>query len=56
MVTAALVLSTILKLAFVVLGAAYGSLVLKKYATAGPHYLPKLDLEEPGRSIEQFLV
>jgi nitrogen fixation protein len=56
MVTATLVLSTIVKLAIVVLGAIYGRRVLNKYAIAGPHYLPKLDLEEPGRSIEQFLV
>ena len=56
MLTATWVLSTILKLAIVVLATVYGSLVLNKYATAGPHYLPKLDLEKPGRSMEQFLV
>jgi len=56
MVTAIWVLSTILKLAIVVLGTIYGSLVLKKYAVVGPRCLPKLDLEEPGRSIGQFLV
>jgi hypothetical protein len=56
MATVAFVLSIIIKLALIVLGTIYISLVARRYATARSLETPKFQLEQLGRSIEQFLV
>ena len=45
-----------LKLLLVAFGILYAGLILMAYVTVGPHYALKVDLGDPARTAESFLV